>query len=321
MFADLKPYICIFNDCGERHITFSTRKLWLDHMYKLHSQREAYCCISCGRGFPTPIDFDCHLRNFHAQHADGQHLASLCNSADIGASVNRTFASCPLCLRISWTSQDFYMHVARHMEDIALMTLPRELPPPPEPILAASRLVSDKYVIQDHSGDNSTRDPSKFAQDYTERSGLGQYQHARQQPSSAARSSFAAVMMANGLADQLARDPHHTLRPEILSFDPEASHTSRVAETSRVNTKKSTRTIHLDRTDWAKSTLNRFLRKRATTTPDHDEQSRLGSFASPQSLKSNSDLYIAEDERNSGVRNPNLLTYFTDATVVLRWTY
>jgi hypothetical protein len=216
------------------------------------------------------------------------------------------------------------MHVARHMEDIALMTLPRELPPLPEPILATSRLVSDKYIIQDHSGDNFTRDPSKLARDFTERSGLGQYQHARQQPSSAAESSFDAVMMASGLADQLARDPHHTLRREILSFDPEASHTSRVAETSRVNTKRSTRTIRLDRTNWAKSTLNRFLRKGATTTPDHDEQSRLGSFASglpSRSLKSNSDLHIAEDERNSGVRNPNLLTYFTDATVVLRWTY
>jgi hypothetical protein len=127
VFADLHPYICTFTDCPDSLTTYPTRQLWAEHELKNHRSHERYHCHDCSKVFFGEITFIEHLSVDHP-NADLNHTQLLAT-----LSAARNFVSdpldqqkCPLCHLKQWTvRRDFVTHLGRHLEEIALSSLPR----------------------------------------------------------------------------------------------------------------------------------------------------------------------------------------------------
>lgn len=78
---DLRPYTCLFADCGFTREPFANRQLWTDHLELDHGFGPAWNGVQC-----------------------------------------------PLCLETTNSGKGAVLvHFARHMEDIALASLPRDI--------------------------------------------------------------------------------------------------------------------------------------------------------------------------------------------------
>ncbi|ERF70930.1 hypothetical protein EPUS_06715 [Endocarpon pusillum Z07020] len=102
VFLDLQPYICTFAGCRDMLVTFPTRALWFEHELQQHRVKESYKCNDCGQEVGSRDLFIRHLEVDHHMPLNNQQQAT------------------------GWLSRrQFATHVACHMEEIALTSLPR----------------------------------------------------------------------------------------------------------------------------------------------------------------------------------------------------
>lgn len=127
VFADLRPYICTFSVCSDEFLQFPTRKAWAQHEFDEHRVIHVWTCPECDTECSTPELWRDHLRQGHGCTLPRYKLqiamatAFRCRDKPIAQEV------CPLCLDYPGNSlRKFVTHVGRHMEEIALMVLPRE---------------------------------------------------------------------------------------------------------------------------------------------------------------------------------------------------
>jgi hypothetical protein len=127
VFADLHPYICTFPQCPDALITYPTRKLWAEHELKTHRSQEQYECHDCSRSFSVEAEFVAHVDTDHGF----KDLNLTQRLATVSAAKKSVFSptddqECPLCQRTGWKLlRNLTMHLAKHLEDIALSSLPR----------------------------------------------------------------------------------------------------------------------------------------------------------------------------------------------------
>lgn len=130
VFADLRPYICTYNDCKLKRTTFPSRELWAEHEWEQHRSRSFSRCRTCNTTFDLAQDYLTHVEMQHhrTQPIDAAQREMLLLAViehvveDVGDQL------CNICTRTGFkTKRDFDSHVARHMEEIALITLPRDI--------------------------------------------------------------------------------------------------------------------------------------------------------------------------------------------------
>jgi hypothetical protein len=130
VFADLQPYVCTFLDCPDPLTTYPTRRLWAEHEFTTHRSHQQYECHDCSQVFSNKNEFVDHISNDHDHHSkDLNYTQLLATISAAKRSVLNPLSDqvCPLCQKTSWTLQrDFVTHLGRHLEDIALSSLPRE---------------------------------------------------------------------------------------------------------------------------------------------------------------------------------------------------
>jgi hypothetical protein len=129
VFADLAPYICTFADCPDLLTTYPTRKLWAEHEFANHRSFEQYECHDCSRIFSKEDKFVEHISDEH-QYKELNHMQLLATISAAKKSVIQPLSEqqCPLCKKRGWRLQrDFVTHLGRHLEDIALSALPRDV--------------------------------------------------------------------------------------------------------------------------------------------------------------------------------------------------
>jgi hypothetical protein len=127
IFKDLQPYICTFESCLDMLITFPTRKLWSDHEFSVHRNRHSFNCHQCRQELETEEIFRQHLGGAHSMHLNDKQFLAAASAARVTAQKPVIDEQCPLCLKSGLTSvRAFTTHVGRHMEGIALASLPRE---------------------------------------------------------------------------------------------------------------------------------------------------------------------------------------------------
>jgi hypothetical protein len=134
VFADLEPYICTFPDCEGGITSFQSRKAWADHEFTLHRISKSWTCSDCAACFNDKQNFRRHVRGDHGyiQLTDTQ-LEVLVGAAERRTTAISKGVKCPFCLEPPGvTNRAFSMHVARHMEEIALAVLPRDSDPEAE---------------------------------------------------------------------------------------------------------------------------------------------------------------------------------------------
>ncbi|KAF7509266.1 hypothetical protein GJ744_008160 [Endocarpon pusillum] len=127
VYLDLQPYICTFAGCRDMLVTFPTRALWSEHELQQHRAKEHYKCSDCGQELSSRDLFVRHLEVNHHLLMNNKQQAAVLSAARYSVSPSWAAQQCPLCLQQGWLSRrQFATHVARHMEEIALASLPRD---------------------------------------------------------------------------------------------------------------------------------------------------------------------------------------------------
>ncbi|RDW56663.1 hypothetical protein BP6252_14049 [Coleophoma cylindrospora] len=122
VFEDIRPYICPFSSCTDALSLFLTRSSWAEHLFEHHFSDTSWGCKYCPATYDNPQEFRMHLSNIHTiSSSDERQLSERKLSPAMGS------AKCPLCLKPAGkTRREYVSHVSKHMESIALGTLPRE---------------------------------------------------------------------------------------------------------------------------------------------------------------------------------------------------
>ncbi|KAK3658704.1 hypothetical protein LTR56_001575 [Elasticomyces elasticus] len=137
VFADLRPYICTFRECGM--LLFDSKSAWTSHEMKEH--RRYWICGVCNDYQSNAQDeFAAHLKLEHADTLANAELESLlgacsrplvqyparvclfCNWEEI---LRTTNGHIPAHELITVTTTQYMKHLASHLEQIALFALPR----------------------------------------------------------------------------------------------------------------------------------------------------------------------------------------------------
>ncbi len=127
VFLDLQPYICTFAGCRDMLVTFPSRAVWSEHEFQQHRVKESYKCSDCGQEFGSRDLFIRHLEVDHHLLMNNKQQAAVLSAARCSVAPSWATQQCPLCLQQGWLSRrQFDTHVARHMEEIALASLPRD---------------------------------------------------------------------------------------------------------------------------------------------------------------------------------------------------
>jgi hypothetical protein len=129
VFSDLRAYICTFEDCTKMLDTYPSRKLWAEHEFTEHRCHNFFQCHDCWETFMIEREFTQHLVQKH-QYGSLNRTQLLATLSAAKKSTPEPIASqrCPLCQEEGWGSQrSFITHVGRHLEEIALSVLPRDV--------------------------------------------------------------------------------------------------------------------------------------------------------------------------------------------------
>jgi len=108
-------------------VQFKNRSLWADHEFTEHRIEKTWVCPQCHIEFPRPENWAQHVQNSHGIVFSGPKLQIAIATAYKRKEKPREHEKCFLCNKITGKSRrGFIKHVGQHMEEIALMALPRE---------------------------------------------------------------------------------------------------------------------------------------------------------------------------------------------------
>ena len=127
VFADLQPYICTFEACELRTTHFPSREAWAEHEFSKHRLRTWWDCPECDKKLPSAIEWEQHLDRDHKRNFPVAVLKVALEVARSARYSSIEKEECPLCrVIVGKPRRLFVKHVGRHMEEIALMALPRD---------------------------------------------------------------------------------------------------------------------------------------------------------------------------------------------------
>ncbi|KAH7305096.1 hypothetical protein BKA65DRAFT_204185 [Rhexocercosporidium sp. MPI-PUGE-AT-0058] len=118
VYADLQPYVCILDGCSSRMTTFGSRLEFTNHMYE-HQYSNEWICKAC--------QFKQEDLSAVEQHVAKSHPELEVKSTVLSTHLRRDMAKeqCPFCG--STPGYRFFGHVCRHLEEVALSILRKEV--------------------------------------------------------------------------------------------------------------------------------------------------------------------------------------------------
>ena len=128
VFSDLQPYICTFTDCEDELVQFPSRAAWANHEFSKHRNTRLWKCPDCPQEFHEVSGWEQHLQEQHCLLFSGTNLQVAKDMALKTKAKCIENDECPLCrIVVGKPRRGFVKHVGRHMEEIALMVLPRDV--------------------------------------------------------------------------------------------------------------------------------------------------------------------------------------------------
>ena len=153
VFSDLQPYICTFPNCEDELVQFSSRAAWADHEFSKHRNTRLWTCPDCPQEFHEVSGWEQHLQERHCLLFSGPNLQVAKNMALKTEAKCTENDECPLCrIVVGKPRRGFVKHVGRHMEEIALMALPRDVEDSTEEELSSSELSAEENKDEHLSG-------------------------------------------------------------------------------------------------------------------------------------------------------------------------
>lgn len=135
VLQDLEPYICTFSSCGLD--TFRSQHAWFEHELLIHRSR--WVCPECSTDFRSSHDLKEHVSQYHHGLVSKRQLSAFIDQSKRSVESIQP-SECPFC-DDSWARADssfacsddalfvnpdqFRRHVGKHMEQVALFSLPR----------------------------------------------------------------------------------------------------------------------------------------------------------------------------------------------------
>lgn len=124
VYADLRPYVCLSDDCQTPETEFDRRRDWMQH--ELQNHWKTYTCpFGCpdDSRYPSATALRGHLNNKHKSNMSSGQLDAL---IDLSAQPLKTEdgIDCRLCGKTLFSIPTYGRHVGRHQEQISLFALP-----------------------------------------------------------------------------------------------------------------------------------------------------------------------------------------------------
>ncbi|KAI8951383.1 hypothetical protein F4801DRAFT_578590 [Xylaria longipes] len=127
---DLMPYTCIFDDCEQLEELFQSSEEWKTHLSAKHSETHWVCSV-CPTGSDPGLDDEVlfETKEGWKEHAISTHpsifpLNQLEDLASMSEKTSLPSIPCPLCLHFDPSEADPYDHIASHVREFALRSLP-----------------------------------------------------------------------------------------------------------------------------------------------------------------------------------------------------
>ncbi|MCJ1354333.1 MAG: hypothetical protein MMC33_004321 [Icmadophila ericetorum] len=123
VYRDLEPYQCTFEKCQTPLQTYGSRRHWFRHELDEHCSVWT-CGTHCEQLFQSSGQLSAHLRQFLKTVPDSQ-LAVLTSIRKAPVPKDAVF-TCEICSSSTHGRTAFMRHKARHLEQLALFTLPKD---------------------------------------------------------------------------------------------------------------------------------------------------------------------------------------------------
>ena len=139
LYADLQPYSCTFQECGL--LLFEDRESWIDHEMETHRRR--WICQICWKDrFTTRQALADHVMQ-HKETRFTRHVldafldtcslpmekisASACKLCNWDGGLRQVNHDIPASAEVLVTARQLMVHLGRHLEQLALFALPRQI--------------------------------------------------------------------------------------------------------------------------------------------------------------------------------------------------
>ncbi len=123
---------------------FPSRAAWAEHEFSNHRTTQSWTCPECAKDFLEVSTWEKHLQEMHRLFFSRSNLQVAKDMALKTEARRIEDDECPLCrIVVGKPRRGFVKHVGRHMEEIALMALPRDVEEDTE---EGSTLPSDRQV-------------------------------------------------------------------------------------------------------------------------------------------------------------------------------
>ncbi|KAI0096440.1 hypothetical protein GGR51DRAFT_543262 [Nemania sp. FL0031] len=126
--TDFEPYVCLFESCETPSATYKSMESWVKHMHT--HDRWQWCCKEdshLDQYFHSASDFMKHVSVRHVgRNFDDDELQKLAEC--VRSPAEHLFSSCPICSAdLGNIHGSIESHIAEHLVDIAIMSLPRTI--------------------------------------------------------------------------------------------------------------------------------------------------------------------------------------------------
>ncbi|OBT68579.1 hypothetical protein VE03_01775 [Pseudogymnoascus sp. 23342-1-I1] len=120
-FSDLRPYVCIVDDCAADHMDFASRAEFAAHLSE-HRYINLWTCAQCGQTEGKRYLVQDHINSKHVTSGNENQNIDI-----IQKSILRDVSSqsCPFCGEAPGVAK-FVGHLCHHLEEISLSAIPRD---------------------------------------------------------------------------------------------------------------------------------------------------------------------------------------------------
>ncbi|KAF2972358.1 hypothetical protein GQX73_g1352 [Xylaria multiplex] len=124
VLADLRPYVCLAEDCAIASKEYGRRHEWMNHTLQNH-WKTWECPYQCGSEHTTETGLRQHITRVHGCATEMELDTMLARYGRIRSISTSSPLECPLCRDSLDSIQQYQRHVGRHQVDLALFALPR----------------------------------------------------------------------------------------------------------------------------------------------------------------------------------------------------
>jgi hypothetical protein len=127
VIADLRPYVCVVENCDADHMNFASRTEFAAHLRE-HEYENFWRCSHCGHTSLERTAIEAHVTSSHFEMDFESHRTIV---EEKMMARNLSTQKCPFCGDIPGATK-FVGHLCHHLEEISISAIPQDVEPDDE---------------------------------------------------------------------------------------------------------------------------------------------------------------------------------------------